>query len=205
MSKTKKKEMSQEERVDDIREAWAYSRKSLTKVMTVYEEVMAITDRERDNIEHIMLTNWAGTFGEHSPINGGIFIKYGYLDSEIEFKVYDHTLFNFVVKEIRQIINRTADSLGQTQPRKVTWNMNNCTRCSDELALACFSIEVEDERWKSTYSSPTWVKCYQINVYFDPDKPPAFMTKDAENPDKCGWSTTIQKSYMPAPQWECHA
>jgi hypothetical protein len=152
-----------------------------------------------------MLTNWAGTFGEHSPINGGIFIKYGYLDSAIEFKVYDHTLFNYVVKEIRAIINRTADSFDQTQPRKVMWNMYSCTRCSDELAIAYFSIEVQDERWKSTYRAPTWAKCYNISVHFDPDKPPAFMTKDAKNPEKCGWSTTVSKSYMPAAEWECHA
>ena len=205
MSKTKMAETTQEERLDSIREAWDNRHKDFIESMDVYGEMLAISNTEKENLLDIIQAHYAGTYDEQSIHNGGMIIKYGNLDNKFSFKVYDHKLFNTAVKEIRAIINRQATRLGHEPPKKVTWNMHGCNKHSDTSAAACYSIEIDDERWSSTYTAPLWTKCYEMTVYFDPDKPPANMIKDPENPGKCGWSKPESRSYIPSPEWECHA
>ena len=205
MSKTKIAKATQEERLATIRKAWDSRHEDFIESMKVYDHMLAISNEEKQNFLEIMEAYYAGTYDEQSIQNGGMIIKYGNLDNKFSFKVYDHKLFSVAVREIRAVINRQAARLGDDQPRKVTWNMHGCNKHSNESAAACYSIEIDDERWTSTYSAPLWTKCYEITVYFDPDNPPANMIKDPENPGKCGWSEPEARSYTPSPEWECHA
>tara|TARA_R110002020_G_scaffold223582_1_gene432741 strand:+ start:1684 stop:2295 length:612 start_codon:yes stop_codon:yes gene_type:complete len=200
MSKEKLRETTLEEREKTIRFTWKGRQEGFDKSMETYDAVRTIAENEKENFFDIMEAYWAGGVDEHGIKNGGVFIKYGSLDTEFQFNVYDMNLFKTVVKEVRAIINRAAETWKTEPPSKVTWNLNDCTKISDDAAYADFSIDLEDDRWESVWKAPTWAKCYEIQVWFHPDDPPDFIVKD---PQKCGWSEPEEKYYTPAPKWVC--